>query len=106
MRVAEMYSVTRASIALNIAQKTLSRQIRLLKVKLQQTLLTRNGRDALPTKAGNLLLKHGRGILHLADVAREALCIVRGALAGRVFIGLPPSLSQLIKVPLTRAFKQ
>ena len=106
VRVAELGSFTRASIALDIAQPALSRQIRLLEVELRQNLLTRNGRGALPTEAGNLLLKHGRGILHQVELAREELGAVRGALAGRVSIGLPPSLSRLITVPLTRAFKQ
>ena len=104
VRVAELGSFTRASIALDIAQPALSRQIRLLEVELRQSLLTRNGRGALPTEAGTLLLKHGRGILHQIEVAREELGAVRGALAGRVSIGLPPSLSRLITVPLTRAF--
>ena len=106
VRVAELGSFTRASIALNIAQPALSRQIRLLEVELRQNLLTRNGRGALPTEAGNLLLKHGRGILHQIEVAREELGAVRGALAGRVSIGLPPSLSRLITVPLTQTFRQ
>ena len=106
VRVAELGSFTRASIALNIAQPALSRQIRLLEVELRQSLLTRNGRGALPTEAGNLLLKHGRGILHQVEVAREELGAVRGALAGRVSIGLPPSLSRLITVPLTLAFRR
>ena len=106
VRVAELGSFTRASIALDIAQPALSRQIRLLEVELRQNLLTRNGRGALPTEAGNLLLKHGRGILHQVEVAREELGAVRGALAGRVSIGLPPSLSRLITVPLIRAFRE
>ena len=106
VRVAELGSFTRASIALDIAQPALSRQIRLLEVELRQNLLTRNGRGALPTEAGNLLLKHGRGILHQVELAREELGAVRGALAGRVSIGLPPSLSRLITVPLSKAFKQ
>lgn len=105
VRVAELGSFTRASIALNIAQPALSRQIRLLEVELRQNLLIRNGRGALPTEAGNLLLKHGRGILHQVEVAREELGAERGALAGRVSIGLPPSLSRLITVPLTHAFR-
>ena len=106
VRVAELGSFTRASIALDIAQPALSRQIRLLEVELRQNLLTRNGRGALPTEAGNLLLQHGRGILHQVDVAREELGAVRCALAGRVSIGLPPSLSRLITVPLIRAFRE
>jgi LysR family nitrogen assimilation transcriptional regulator len=106
VRVAELGSFTRASIVLAIAQPALSRQIRLLEVELRQNLLVRNGRGAQPTEAGQLLLKHGRGILHQVELAREELGAVRGALAGRVSIGLPPSLSRLISVPLTHAFKQ
>ena len=106
VRVAELGSFTRASIALAIAQPALSRQIRLLEVELRQSLLIRNGRGARPTEAGQLLLRHGRGILHQVELAREELGAVRGALAGRVSIGLPPSLSRLITVPLTHAFKQ
>ena len=106
VRVAELGSFTRASMALDIAQPALSRQIRLLEVELRQSLLTRNGRGALPTEAGNLLLKHGRGILHQVEVAREELGAVRGALAGRVSMGLPPSLSRLVTVPLIRAFRE
>ncbi len=106
VRVAELGSFTRASIALDIAQPALSRQVRLLEVELRQNLLTRTGRGAVPTEAGKLLLKHGRGILHQVEVAREELGAVRGNLAGRVSIGLPPSLSKLVTVPLTQAFRQ
>ena len=63
VRVAELGSFTRASIALDIAQPALSRQVRLLEVELRQNLLTRNGRGATPTEAGKLLLEHARGIL-------------------------------------------
>ena len=106
VRVAELGSFTRASVALGIAQPALSRQIRFLEVELRQNLLIRNGRGAQPTEAGQLLLKHGRGILHQVELAHEELGVVRGALAGRVSIGLPPSLSRLIIVPLVHAFNK
>jgi LysR family nitrogen assimilation transcriptional regulator len=106
VRVAELGSFTRAAIALDIAQPALSRQVRLLEVELHQTLLTRNGRGAVPTEAGKLLLAHGRGILHQVDRAREELGRVRGSLAGRVAVGLPTSLARVLTVPLTRAFRR
>ncbi len=106
VRVAELGSFTRAAIALDIAQPALSRQIRLLEVELRLTLLTRNGRGALPTEAGKLLLAHGRGILHQVERAREELGRVRGSLAGRVAVGIPTSLARVLTVPLTRAFRQ
>ncbi len=106
VRVAEMGSFTRAAAALQVAQPALSRQVRLLEVELRQTLLLRNGRGAIPTEAGKLLLDHGRGILHQVERAREEMGRVRGALAGRVAIGLPPTLARMLTVPLTRAFRR
>ena len=105
VRVAELGSFTQAALALNIAQPALSRQVRLLEVELRQNLLTRNGRGALPTEAGKLLLAHGRGILHQVKRAREELGRVRGSLAGRVAVGLPTSLARVLTVPLIRAFR-
>lgn len=106
VRVAELGSFTRAAIALDVAQPALSRQVRLLEVELRQSLLTRNGRGATPTEAGSLLLEHGRGILHQVQRAREELGRVRGALAGRVAIGLPPSVAKMMAVPLIREFRK
>jgi LysR family transcriptional regulator, nitrogen assimilation regulatory protein len=106
VRVAELGSFTRAATALDVAQPALSRQVRLLEVELRQNLLTRNGRGATPTEAGKLLLEHGRGILHQVERAREELGRVRGALAGRVAVGLPPSVAKVLAVPLIREFRK
>jgi LysR family transcriptional regulator, nitrogen assimilation regulatory protein len=105
VRVAELGSFTRAALQLGVAQPLLSRQVRQLEVELRQNLLTRNGRGAAPTEAGKRLLEHGRGILHQVALAKEDLSSARGELSGRVSIGLPPSLSRLLTVPLTLAFK-
>ncbi len=106
VRVADLGSFTRAATALDVAQPALSRQVRQLEVELRQTLLVRNGRGATPTEAGKLLLEHSRGILHQVQRAREELGRVRGALAGRVAIGLPTSLARMLTVALTRQFRQ
>ena len=101
VRVAELGSFTRAAQALNIAQPALSRQVRLLEVELRQNLLVRNGRGATPTQAGQLLMEHGRGILHQVERAREELGRVRSGLSGRVALGLPPSVARVLTVPIT-----
>jgi LysR family transcriptional regulator, nitrogen assimilation regulatory protein len=106
VRVAELGSFTRASVALNIAQPALSRQVRLLEVELRQNLLVRNGRGATPTEAGKMMLEHGRGILYQVERAREDLGRVRGGLAGRVAVGMPTSVAKVLTVPLIRAFKE
>ncbi len=106
VRVAELGSFTRAAGALGMPQPLLSRHVRQLEVELRQTFLLRNGRGVTLTEAGQVLLEHGRGILHQVALAKEELGAVRGALAGRVSIGLPPSLSKLMAVPLTREFRR
>jgi LysR family transcriptional regulator, nitrogen assimilation regulatory protein len=106
VRVAELGSFTRAAQQLRIAQPALSRQVRLLEVELRQNLLVRNGRGALPTEAGKLLLEHGQGILRQVARAREDLGRVRGGLYGRVAVGLPTSVARVMAVPLTREFKR
>jgi LysR family nitrogen assimilation transcriptional regulator len=106
VRVAELGSFTRAAAALGIPQPLLSRHVRQLEVELRQTFLLRNGRGVTLTEPGLVLLEHGRGILHQVELAREDLESTRGALGGHVSIGLPPSLSKLITVPLTLEFRK
>jgi LysR family transcriptional regulator, nitrogen assimilation regulatory protein len=106
VRVAELGSFTRAAQQLRIAQPALSRQVRLLEVELRQNLLIRNGRGALPTEAGKLLMAHGRGILHQVNRTKEALSLVRGGLSGRVAVGLPTSVARVLAVPLIREFRK
>ena len=106
VRVAELGSFTKAAAALGMPQPLLSRHVRQLEVELHQNLLIRNGRGVNLTEAGTVMLEHGRGILHQVALAQEELGSVRGALAGKVSIGLPPSLSKLVTVPLTLAFRK
>ncbi|MFT0532323.1 LysR substrate-binding domain-containing protein [Castellaniella hirudinis] len=105
-RVAELGSFTQASHALDVAQPAISRQVRLLEVELRQNLLNRNGRGVTTTEAGKLLLEHCRGILHQIERAKEDMSRVQGALAGRVALGIAPSASKMLTVPLTRAFRK
>ena len=106
VRVAELGSFTRAAQVLGIAQPALSRQVRLLEVELRQNLLVRNGRGATVTEAGQLLLEHGRGILHQVERAQEELSRARSGLAGKVAVGLPPSIARVLTIPLIRAFRE
>lgn len=105
VRVAELGSFTRAAAVLHIAQPALSRQVRALEVELRQPLLERNGRGVTLTPAGALLLAHARGILQQVQRARQDLEDQRGAAAGVLCVGLPPSLSRLLTAPLVDAFQ-
>jgi len=106
VRVAELGSFTRASHALGVAQPALSRQVRALEIEARQSLLIRNGRGVSTTAAGRLVLEHGRGILHQVERLAQELDQARGAPVGRIALGLPPTLSKLLAVPLVRAFRE
>ncbi|MGY1411022.1 MULTISPECIES: LysR family transcriptional regulator [unclassified Luteimonas] len=103
VQVAELGSFTRASLVLDVAQPALSRQVRLLEVELGQPLLLRTGRGVTPTEAGRLLLERGRGLLHQVDNLRDELARLGEGTRGRVALGMPPTLSKVLTVPLVRA---
>ncbi len=106
VHVAEFGSFTQSSRFLRVAQPALSRQVRGLEVELRQTLFERNGRGVTLTEAGRRLLEHARGILQQVERARHDLEQQRGAVAGRIVIGLPPSVSRTLTGPLVRAFRE
>lgn len=106
VHVAEFGSFTSSSRFLRVAQPALSRQVRALEVELRQTLFQRNGRGVTLTEPGKRLLEHARGILQQVQRARHDLEQQRGAVSGRVVIGLPPSVSRTLTGPLVRAFRE
>ena len=79
---------------LDVAQPTLSRQVRLLEQELGQHLLYRNGRGVEPTEAGLRFVEHARALLALAERAREDLRSLRETPAGKVSVGLPPRIAR------------
>lgn len=106
VRVAELGSFSRAALILNIAQPALSRQVRLLETDLHVTLLMRNGRGVVLTEAGKRLFDHSIGILQLMSRVREDLESTRGEPAGRIVVGLPPSMGRLLTLPLVEGFRR
>jgi LysR family nitrogen assimilation transcriptional regulator len=105
VRVAELGSFTKASISLDIAQSALSRHVRLLETELRQNLLVRNGRGVTMTDAGKVLLEHGRGVLHQLENLKEELVREKKGLVGKIALGLPPSLTRVLSVPLLRSLR-
>lgn len=92
VKAAELNSVGKAADVLNIAQPTLSRQIRALEIELKTDLFARDGRGVRLTPIGQRFLDHARGMLHAGDNAIEALKEGDSAYDGRVIFGLTPSL--------------
>lgn len=106
LRVAERRSFSRAAEMLDVAQPTLSRQVRLLEQELGQHLLYRNGRGVEPTEAGLRFVEHARALLALAERAREDLRSLRETPAGKVSVGLPPRIARVLTPPLVQAFRR
>jgi LysR family nitrogen assimilation transcriptional regulator len=104
VRVAELGSFSKAALILNIAQPALSRQVRLLETDLHVTLLTRNGRGVVLTEPGQRLFDHSVGILQLVSRATEDIEAARDVPAGRIVIGLPPSIGRRLTLPLVECF--
>ena len=106
VHVAELGSFSRAALILNIAQPALSRQVRLLETDLHVTLLMRNGRGVVLTEAGKRLFDHSVGILQLVSHVREDIQANRNEPAGRIVVGLPPSMGRLLTLPLVEGIRR
>ena len=104
--VAELGSFSKAAVILNVAQPALSRQVRLLEADLRATLLLRNGRGVVLTEAGKRLFDHSVGILQLVSRTREDIEASRDEPAGRIVVGLPPSMGRLLTLPLVEGFRR
>src|SRR5262245_11060696 len=100
--IAERGSFSRAAVALNLAQPSLSRQIAQLEREVGQRLLVRNGRGVGLTAAGERLLVHARAMLDTSRRARDELRDLDENPGGRVTIGMPPRVALRVSVPLVQ----
>lgn len=103
--VAELGSLSRAADRLRIAQPALSRQIRLLEQELGTPLFERHGRGMVITEAGREVLAHALRIMAEVEEIRSKADHAGSALSGRVVLGMPPTISEIITVPLVQAFQ-
>ncbi len=106
VNVAELGSFSRASAVMRTTQPAISRQVRALESGLKLQLFHRNGRGAQLTDAGQRFLVYAKGILHQLDGARHAVTGSDADLTGRVAIGLPPSIGQVMTMPVVRAVRE
>lgn len=102
--IAERGSLSRAAVALNVTQPSLSRQLAQLEAELGQRLFVRTGRGVAPTLAGETLLVHARQMIELSRRAHDELRDLSSNPGGRVTVGLPPRVALGLAVPLVRAF--
>lgn len=104
--VVEKGSFSRAAIALNLAQPSVSRQIALLEQELGQRLLERTGRGVTATEAGLALLGHARVMIESAALARFQLKEMSTEPTGKIVLGLPHRVASSLCVPLIDAFRK
>ena len=102
--VAELGSLSKASDRLRIAQPALSRQVRMLEEELGVALFTRHGRGMVLTEQGRDVLKHASRIAAELEEIRASASDVDMPLGGQIAIGLPPTVAEIISVPLVAAF--
>jgi LysR family nitrogen assimilation transcriptional regulator len=98
--VSELGSFTLAARNLGIAQPALSRHIRQLEAECGSPLLRRNGRGAELSDVGRIVLEHGRPLLEQVDRLEAGLKAAKGAPAGAVNVGMPPSVCMILVEPL------
>lgn len=89
LHVAQLGSVSKAAVLLNLSQPAISRQIRKLEEELGSTLMVRHGRGIVLTEAGSLVHEHSRGILSQISNIRGELAAMKTTPTGRVSMGFP-----------------
>lgn len=105
LQVAELGSLSKAADRLRIAQPALSRQVRLLEEELGIRLFDRHGRGMVLTEAGKEVLRHAQRIMQELDEIRAIVADEDAPLRGQVSIGMPPTVSDILSVPLVSAFQ-
>ena len=105
LHVAELGSLSKAADRLRIAQPALSRQVRLLEEELGIRLFDRHGRGMVVTEAGKEVLRHAQRIMQELDEIRATVADEDAPLRGHVSIGMPPTVSDILSVPLVSAFQ-
>ncbi len=105
LQIAELKSFTRAAAVLHVAQPALSRSMRGLEQELGVQLFHRTDRGVQLTESGELL--RSRAAKLVADFAqvRDEVAAQAVELRGELTFGVPPSMREMVTLPLVRAFR-
>jgi LysR family nitrogen assimilation transcriptional regulator len=105
IHVAELGSLSKAADRMRVAQPALSRQVRLLEQELGVQLFVRHGRGMVLTEQGQTVLAHATQVMRKLDDIRSDMADGETPMVGQVAIGLPPTVADIISVPLVCAFR-
>jgi DNA-binding transcriptional LysR family regulator len=86
-KVVELKSFSKAGNAVHLTQPTVSSHMKALEDHLGTRLIDRLGKEAVPTKAGELLYDYARRLIALRDETETALAEFQGKIRGRLVIG-------------------
>ncbi len=104
VRVVELGGMGRAAADLGVHTSALSQQLSRLEGELSTRLLQRSATGAVPTDAGLAFFQQAQLALRHADDAARAARQAR--LAGHVSLGLAPSTSGVLALPLMQAMRE
>jgi DNA-binding transcriptional LysR family regulator len=85
--VIELKSFSKAGKAVHLSQPTISSHIKDLEDHFGCRLIDRLSKEAVPTKAGELLYGYARRMLALRDETETALAEFKGKIKGRLVVG-------------------
>lgn len=105
IHVAELGSLSKAAERMRIAQPALSRHVRLLEEELGVRLFDRHGRGMVINDAGKEVLSRALRIINEFNDIKSSVSGDAGSLSGRIIIGMPPTVGEILSVPLVRAIR-
>ncbi|APA89309.2 LysR family transcriptional regulator [Paraburkholderia sprentiae WSM5005] len=95
VRVADLGSLSKAAIALDVPHSLVSRNIALLEQQCGERLFRRMGRGVVLTEFGEYVLPRVAHLAHEADALTDDIRSARGQPNGEVLVGLPSAVDQL-----------
>jgi len=106
LKLAKCRNFARAAEELHISQPTLSRSIQLLEKIVGERLFDRTTRTILPTKTGEIVLKHASIIVASGRALREEVGRHQGLTEGSLFIGTGPYAGTELIAPAIGRFSR
>jgi len=103
--VAAAGSLSKAAVSLSVSQPLITRYVRGLEEELGVELFFRNGRGVTLTEAGRLLKQHADDIISALSRARSEMSAFQLNPAGKLVVGVPPSVGTVLTVPLVKKMK-
>jgi DNA-binding transcriptional LysR family regulator len=86
-KVVELKSFSKAGNTVHLSQPTVSSHIKELEDHFGCRLIDRLSKEAVPTKAGELLYNYARNLLALRDETESAMAEFHGKIKGRLLLG-------------------